>query len=92
MTEIVRRLTIDDAKRERAEALASTGMTENALRAAGREWALDAEQRGALARIDGLDWLMTGVSEPCCPCERPTCVLHDSHDEPHQPRERWWTR
>ena len=88
----VNRISRDEAKRERAELLASTGMTEAKLRAGGREWRLDADQLAALDRINGLDWLMTGVSDQCCPCAVWTCTDHDGHDGDHTPREKWWTR
>ena len=55
---VVRQLTRDAMVTERAELLAATDLTEDQLRAAAAAWTLPARERGLLARIDGLDFLL----------------------------------
>lgn len=54
----VRRMSREDMLQERTELLRQAGMDETELRNRGAEWHLDAEHRGILARIDGLDFLL----------------------------------
>ncbi len=54
----VRKLSREDMLNERAELLTAAGMSEHELRVRGEAWELDAEHRGILARIDGLDFLL----------------------------------
>lgn len=52
-----------DMVRERKRLLAVAAMTEEELRARGEAWELDAEHRGILSQIDGLDFLLAHTPE-----------------------------
>ncbi len=58
----VRVLTVAQAKALRAELLASVGGDEDALRDRAADYMLNARELAALTEIDGLDYLLRGVS------------------------------
>ena len=57
----VRSLTRDDMLRERKALLEEAGMPEAELRRLGDAYELDAHQRGLLARIDSLEFLLANT-------------------------------
>lgn len=56
--DLVRSLTVSEAKREQAELLEQTGMTRRELERKGDSWELDAHERGILADIRSLEFLV----------------------------------
>ena len=59
---MVRSLTVADAKRERDELIAQSGMSLDELVRRGESWALDATERGILADIQNLEFLIERAS------------------------------
>ena len=57
----VRSLTRDDMLRERKSLVEDAGMSEAELRLLADAYELDAHQRGLLARIDSLDFLLANT-------------------------------
>lgn len=57
-------LTPDQAVAEIKRLLRQTGMTRDELEAAAADWRLDADQRGALQDIRGLEWLLARAGIP----------------------------
>ena len=55
----VRRLTPAQLRHEIDALVASSGMAREELQARGEAYALDAEQRGLLADVEGLEWLLS---------------------------------
>lgn len=56
--EVVRTLTVDEAREELASLLKNVGMSREELEERGERWELDASQRGALADIRSLEFLI----------------------------------
>ncbi|MCT2061237.1 hypothetical protein [Dietzia cinnamea] len=56
--DLVRSLTVGEAKREQADLLEQAGMTRQELERKGDSWELDAHQRGILADIRSLEFLV----------------------------------
>ena len=48
---------------ERDRLLASVHVSEAELRQRAASWELDAHERGVLAEVDGLDWLLANTRE-----------------------------
>lgn len=55
---LVRSLTVDEAKSERADLIRQSGMSRDELERRGELWQLDAHERGLLADIRNLEFLI----------------------------------
>ncbi|KSZ56151.1 hypothetical protein Z045_24805 [Rhodococcus pyridinivorans KG-16] len=55
---MVRTLTVDEAREELASLLKNAGMSREELEERGEQWELDASQRGVLADIRSLEFLI----------------------------------
>jgi hypothetical protein len=58
----VRRMTRAELRAEINRLLRASGMTRSVLQARGVSYQLDAEHRGLLAEIEGLEWLLSDKS------------------------------
>lgn len=56
--DLVRSLTVDEARRELADLVRRSGMTRAELERRGESWDLDAAERGILADIRSLEFLI----------------------------------
>ncbi len=61
-TATVHTITPDDARRRRAELMASVGGDETALRERAAVYALDARELATLDEVDALDYLLDDTS------------------------------
>lgn len=56
--DLVRTLTVEEAEREKIALLGKTGMTRKELEQRAERWDLDARERGILADIRSLEFLI----------------------------------
>lgn len=55
---VLRELNRDEMRAERARLLATVAAGEDDLRRRAEDWDLDPAERGVLAEVDGLDWML----------------------------------